>query len=94
MKVKNVAEELVGTVVSYRKGPRTQSPKECLIRFSGVKSAGEAVHLVGRKIAWPAGERKCIGKAVSVHGKNGLVRVRFRKGLPGDALGTQVRIIG
>lgn len=89
-----MAENLIGTVISYRKGPRTQSPKECLIRFPDVESAGEAVQLVGRKVAWPAEERKCIGKVVSLHGKKGLVRAHFRKGLPGDALGSQVRIIG
>ncbi len=84
----------MGIVVSYRKGPKTQSSKECLIQFPGVKSAGEAVQLIGRKVAWPSEERKCIGKVVSLHGKKGLVRARFRKGLPGEALGSRVRIIG
>jgi len=89
-----MTEELVGTVISYVRGPRTQSPRECLICFSAIESAGEAGQLIGRKVAWPAGERRCIGKVVSLHGKRGLVKVRFRKGLPGDALGSQVRITG
>ncbi|MDH5794719.1 MAG: 50S ribosomal protein L35ae [Candidatus Bathyarchaeota archaeon] len=89
-----MAEELVGIVVSYVRGPRTQSPRECLIHFPAIESAGEAAQLIGSKVAWPAGERKCLGKVVSLHGKRGLVRVRFRKGLPGDALGSQVRIVG
>ena len=89
-----MAEELTGIVVSYMRGPKTQRPKECLIQFPDVKSAGKAAQLVGRKLAWPAGERKCIGKVISLHGKKGLVKARFRKGLPGDALGSQVRIIG
>jgi ribosomal protein L35AE/L33A len=29
-----------------------------------------------------------------LHGKKGLVRARFRKGLPGQALGTTVELIG
>jgi ribosomal protein L35AE/L33A len=29
-----------------------------------------------------------------LHGKNGLVRARFRKGMPGQALGSLVEIIG
>jgi len=89
-----MAEELIGIVVSYMRGPKTQRPKECLIQFPDVKSDGKAAQLVGRKLAWPAGERKCIGKVISLHGKKGLVKARFRKGLPGDALGSQVRIVG
>jgi len=83
-----------GVVVSYCRGPKTQKPKECLIQFSGVKSPSEAGQLIGRKIAWPLGKRKCIGKIVSLHGKKGLVKARFRKGLPGNALGSLAEIIG
>ena len=85
---------LRGVVVSYRRGPKTQRSKECLIKFFGVKSVGDAGQLIGRKVAWPVGERKCIGKILSTHGKKGLVRARFRKGLPGNALGSLVEIIG
>lgn len=85
---------LTGVVVSYRRGPRTQRPKECLIRFYDVRSVSEAGQLIGRKVSWPIGKGKCIGKIVSLHGKKGLVRARFRKGLPGNALGSLVEIIG
>ena len=81
-----------GVVIS--RGPKTRNPKEYLIQFSGVKSVGEAGQLIGRKVSWPLGERKCIGKIVSLHGKNGLVKARFRKGVPGQALGSLVEIIG
>jgi len=87
-------EVLKGVVVSYRRGPKTQRPKECLIRFHGVKSVSEAGQLIGRKVAWLNGERKCIGKIVTLHAKKGLVKARFRKGLPGNALGSLVEIIG
>ena len=42
-----MAENIIGTVIGYRRGPRTQSPKECLIQFPDVESAGEAAELVG-----------------------------------------------
>jgi len=87
-------ELLKGVVVGYRRGPKTQRPKECLLMFPGVNSPSEASQLIGKKVAWPVGERKCVGKILSTHGKNGLLRARFRKGLPGEALGTQVEIIG
>ena len=86
-------EMLRGFIVSYRRGPKTQRPKECLLKFLHIKSFSEASSLIGRKVAWPVGERKCIGKIVAPHGKKGLVRARFRKGVPGEALGSQVEII-
>jgi ribosomal protein L35AE/L33A len=84
---------LRGVIVNYRMGPKTQRPKEYIVRFGNVNSARQAAQLIGRKIAWPVGERKIRGKIVAVHGKNGLVRVRFRKGLP-EQTGTQIEIIG
>ena len=83
-----------GVIINYRIGPKTQRPKECLLKFPGVKSISEASQLLGRKVAWPIGERKCIGKIVALHGRNGVVRARFRKGVPGEALGDCVEIIG
>ena len=85
---------LYGTIVNYRVGPKTQRPRECLVKFPNVDSAEEASRLIGRKVAWPAEERRIIGKIVATHGTKGLVRVRFRKGVPGQALGTYVRIVG
>jgi len=83
-----------GVVVSFRRGRETRRPKECLILFHGVKSVSEAGQLIGRKVAWPSREQKCIGKIVALHAKKGLVKARFRKGLPGNALGSLVEIVG
>ena len=85
---------LHGIIVNYRVGPKTQRNKECLLRFPDVKSREEASRLIGRKVAWPVGERKIIGKIVAVHGNKGLVRARFRKGIPGQALGSLIELVG
>ncbi len=87
-------EILRGLIISYRRGPKTQRPKECLLKFPHIKSSSEASSLIGRKVAWPVGDRKCIGKIIALHGRKGLVRARFRKGVPGKALGSSVEIIG
>ena len=89
-----MSESLIGFIVNYRKGPRTQRSKECILKFHNIKSSGEAAHLIGKNVAWPVGERRIRGKIVALHGKMGLVRVRFRKGVSGQALGTSVEIIG
>ena len=83
-----------GVIVSCRRGPKTQKPNEYILRFPGIESVGGAAHLMGRKVAWPIRKHKTIGKIVALHGKNGLVRARFKKGVPGQALGSLVEIIG
>ena len=80
--------------MNYRMGPKTQAPKECILKFSGVTSSDEAARLIGRKVVWAVEERKVKGKIVALHGKSGLVRARFRTGLSGEAIGTRVEITG
>ena len=53
----------------------------------------EAAKLIGKKVIWITKTGKyIIGKITRTHGRNGVVRVRFNKGLPGDAIGTTVII--
>jgi large subunit ribosomal protein L35Ae len=92
--VNAVSKKSEGVIVSYRRGPRTQKPKECILHFPSIKSGSEATHLIGRKVAWPIGKHEARGKIVAFHGKNGLVRARFRKGVPGQGLGSLVELIG
>jgi large subunit ribosomal protein L35Ae len=89
-----MAHVIEGTIVNYRVGPKTQKSKECIIQFKHVLSASEAGRLIGRKVAWKREKNKIIGKVVALHGGKGLVRVRFRKGLPGQALGNTVELVG
>ena len=83
-----------GSIVGYRRGPKTQDPKECILQFPYIKSAKDAARLIGRRVAWPVKERMVRGKIVALHGKGGLVRARFRKGVPGQAIGALVELIG
>ena len=83
-----------GIVLSCRRGPKTQMSKDYILRFPDIKSVGEAGRLIGRKVTWPIGKHVVRGKIVALHGSNGLVRGRFRKGGPGQALGSLVKIIG
>ena len=79
--------------MNYRIGIRTQSSHECLIQFKGVDSAVQAGPLMGGKVVWKGENKKLIGKILCFHGNNGVVRVKFKKGVPGQALGTTVELI-
>lgn len=82
-------------MVNYRLGPRSQRPRECLIQFPKIKSRSDVSQLIGRRIAWSDGKNNTIiGVIVAPHGNKGLVRARFRRRLPGQALGSTVKIVG
>jgi large subunit ribosomal protein L35Ae len=87
-----LSQPIYGTIVNYRIGIKTQKPKECLIQFAHVNSASLAGQLVNRKVVWKQGDIKLIGKIAGSHGKKGVVKVKFQKGVPGQALGTTVEL--
>ncbi|MEM2104781.1 MAG: 50S ribosomal protein L35ae [Candidatus Bathyarchaeia archaeon] len=83
-----------GVIVNYSIRPKNQKSKEYIIQFFHLNSVSDAYRLIGRKIVWKSNKSKIIGKIVQVHGRKGLVRARFRRGLPGQALGTTVELTG
>jgi large subunit ribosomal protein L35Ae len=66
--------------------------RECLVQFTDVVSVAQAGQLIGKKVVWKSGNKEFTGKIMGVHGRNGVVRVRFKKGVPGQALGTTVSL--
>ncbi len=85
----------VAYVVSYRRGSNSQNEKYVLLEIEGVRSDSEAARFVGRKVLWksPDGKLSVKGVIVRVHGCKGRVLAKFRKPLPGQAIGTQVAIV-
>lgn len=88
-----MSKAIHGLIVGYRTGPKSQCSKECILKFTNVESLGGVTRLIGRKVAWPVGKRTIRGKIVALHGRSGLVRARFRRGVPGQAIGTPVELI-
>ena len=88
-----LSQKVQGRITNYRTGIREQTSNECLIEFENVTSAGLASKLVGQKVAWKNGKTKLIGKIRGPHGKNGMIKVRFTRGVPGQAIGSIVELI-
>jgi len=89
-----MSQPVYGTIVNYRIGIRTQMPKWCLIQIIGENTVAKAGQLIGRKVVLKYGKNSFIGKIVSLHGKKGVVTAKFRKGIPGQALGARVELPG
>jgi large subunit ribosomal protein L35Ae len=87
-----LAQKTQGRITNYRIGPKAQETRECLIQFETIDSAGLAGKIIGQTVTWENGNKKITGKVRGAHGKNGMVRVRFTRGVPGQALGSVVEL--
>ncbi|MGO8806362.1 MAG: 50S ribosomal protein L35ae [Candidatus Bathyarchaeia archaeon] len=89
-----MSQKIIGRITNYRIGIKAQQPKECLIEFTNVNSVSLAGKLVGQKVIWVNGKKTHTGKIVGPHGRNGIVKVKFARPVPGQAIGTTVQLIG
>jgi large subunit ribosomal protein L35Ae len=82
-----------GKVVQFRRGRKTIHERHFLIEVEGSKSRKDAEKFVGKEVVWKSPVGKIIkGKISSAHGNKGLVRAIFEKGLPGQAVTTDLEI--
>ncbi|AAR39151.1 NEQ303 [Nanoarchaeum equitans Kin4-M] len=82
-----------GIVISYRRGKHTQNNYQVIVQPENVFDKKEASKLVGKKVIWKSPTGKTfVGVITAPHGNKGKVRVRFRKGVPGQMLGKLVTI--
>jgi len=83
-----------GKVIQFRRGRHRVKEKHFILDF-GLKNKDEAEKLKGKDVVWKSQTGKEIkGKVSSSHGNKGLVRAIFEKGLPGQALTTEVEVKG
>lgn len=82
-----------GKVIQFRRGRKTIHERHFLIEVPGTSNRKEAEKLVGKNVEWKSPAGKIIkGKISGAHGNKGLVRGIFEKGLPGQAVTTDVEL--
>lgn len=61
----------------------------------GLANREEAKKMTGKEVIWKSSAGKEIrGKISDAHGNNGLVRAIFERGLPGQAVTTEIEVLG
>ncbi len=81
-------------IIQFRRGRHVIHERHFLIEVEGVLNRKDAGKLVGKEVGWKSSAGKVIkGKISSAHGNKGLVRAIFEKGLPGQAVTTEVSIL-
>ena len=88
-----LSQPVYGRITNYRSGNSTQYPHECLIQFNHEDLVSRAGELIGQKVFWKSKNKEFVGKISGFHGKNDILKVKFKKGLPGQAIGTLVNLI-
>jgi large subunit ribosomal protein L35Ae len=82
-----------GKVLQFRRGRHTIKEKHFLIEVEGSNDKASAEKLVGKEVIWTSSAKKQIkGKISGSHGNKGVVRAIFEKGLPGQAVTTEVEV--
>jgi len=89
----NLYKMTKGKVVQFRRGRKTLHERHFLIEIEGVDNKEDATKFVGKEVVWKSPANKIIkGKVSSAHGNKGVIRAIFEKGLPGQAVTTEVEI--
>ncbi|MGD9275922.1 MAG: 50S ribosomal protein L35ae [Candidatus Pacearchaeota archaeon] len=82
-----------GKVIQFRRGRKTVHERHFLIEVADSKTKEDAEKFVGKNVEWESPAGKIIkGKIKSAHGNKGVLRAIFEKGLPGQAITTEVEI--
>lgn len=85
-------ESSKGKVISFRRSLKHLIPKHFILDFS-CKNREEAAKMIGKDVEWKSETGKIFkGKISSAHGNKGLVRAIFERGLPGQAMNTEVEV--
>jgi len=81
-------------LLGFRRGRHHQNPSQLLLEVKGCDSRAKAALYIGKRVLWasPAG-KKIYGKIMTPHGSKGVLRAKFSRGLPGEALTKSVEIL-
>ncbi len=84
-----------GVISHFRGSFRRKKGNHIIVILPGVDKKDKAQSYIGKSAVWTAqGKNKTQinGKIAATHGNKGAVRVIFERGLPGQSLGTEVKI--
>ena len=81
-----------GIVIQFRRSRKVIHERHYLLDV-GLTSRDEAKKMAGKEVSWKSPGGKIInGKISDAHGNKGLVRAIFERGLPGQAVTTEIEV--
>lgn len=80
-------------IINYRRGRHTQNTGQIIIKINGIDTKEKASKLLNKKVIWKSpANKEIMGIIKNLHGNTGALRAAFEKGLPGQAIGTKIKI--
>jgi large subunit ribosomal protein L35Ae len=88
-----IVDKMKAKVVNFRRSLKRIKERHYILDI-GKKNRNDASGLVGKEVIWTSQAGKKIkGKIAAAHGNKGLVRAIFEKGLPGQAMNTDIEVM-
>ncbi|MFC1801038.1 50S ribosomal protein L35ae [Nanoarchaeota archaeon] len=84
-----------GLIMNFRRARHHAYHRQMIVMISDVDDKKKAIELIGKKAVWVApgkDKKELVGVVNAAHGSKGYVRVVFERGMPGQAIGSKVRI--
>ncbi len=81
-----------GIIVNFRRGRHTQRDNQMIITVESINTKEKAEKLEGKEVLYNTGKNIIKGKITKAHGNSGSLRALFEKGMPGQAIGSEVEI--
>ncbi len=79
-------------ILSYRRGRKTQKVNQAIASIDKIGNREEAAKFIGKKVEIAFSKSSIKGVIVKPHGNKGKVIIRFRRGLPGQAMNKEVKL--
>ena len=80
-------------ILSYRRGRKTQTVNQAIASIEKSDSRESAGKYIGKKVEIAFSKSSIKGVIVKPHGNKGKVVIRFRRGLPGQAMNREVKLV-
>jgi len=80
-------------IVSFRRSRRRQNTRQIIIKVENINSKEKTKDLIGKTVIWKSSSGKEIkGKISNYHGNSGNIRAILERGVPGQAIGSEVEV--
>ncbi len=80
-------------ILSYRRGRKTQTQNQAIIKLDKAETRAEASKYIGKRVEVSFSKTSIRGTITRVHGNKGKVVARFNRGLPGQIKNKDAKLV-
>lgn len=86
-----ITEYMHAVIHNYRRSIHKPAGNQMIVVVEGVDTRAKAQTYVGKTVVYSTGKKDVKGEVRSAHGNKGALRVLFETGMPGQAIGQEVK---